>query len=1093
MAQASDYIKRLAEQGRMRDRSVSAIPVITEENLRRRERVLEVEKIKAEEIRAQQPSYAQARKLYNQEPVESILNDPREHTAFKLRSSIPNIDQTKLNEDLDGIFGGKNGFTKLLLGKGIEEERIGKDLGFFEEMGARGLLGFFTGELLRSTPETEAKLYEVLLNTGITPQEALKKAKARVAGEPENLTPDELVAVRNWEKWDTAFKALDAGFLALDVLGGVAALARPVVKSLAREGVKEFILSTSKVTNRNDLRKMVAKKFPSLTGSQELEKMLDIVEQYPKKFSLLNARKEFQRTGSFQDLANTISPTKVTGITEAQRIVYENGIPIVKRIGGTAEEAQSVRREILKGLKGEMEGSRLSNSDILQSEIKAGAIPYGSTADTMIEVASLGTKKGLGVGAQVTPLLKLAEDTARKMKVKITDLIRLSDGTFAYAPSRAVGKDLTPSLLQIRKEVRKDVAVQEGRIKRRFAERQAQIEKKLIKETERIAEEQKIARETAEREVAERAERVAQAEKVIKEKPEKIKIQRETYTKAITKLREEAIIAKAEIKDKAFLVEKQIKVAKETARTIQKSIKEKIAQLKKIVRRKQIPKEDVTNQERKKFHDDLRTQYKEAGKSEILPEFYKADEELSNIWEEMGISKAGRRIATPSKIGGGYDYHAEPSTFPKWIPEDLRSTELFNKVIDNLTLEKLEYPTSKIATAQRELYNEILSELDVRLGVDTSITRNNILKSYERTQKEAPATIIRKSIEGGERGEENILIKEGEQEIEKIKERLGIAISALKKIESGKMSAVERIKTTQAIERKLKEDLAKLREADIGVRASLKTFEKEAQKIIKEEGGIVSRERETAEAVKKIEKEAVEGVEKEVEKVAKVARATPEARAGARKGEGEKIPPRPKPIGEETVSAKSMREELTDLGEGKTAKSAVMERIKREREEILARTKLRPEDFPDEYKVLNNEQDLGRAFDLVRKDVDEALEIFFRNDPDELAKHGLGTRHGIAVTIRNMGIKLSDEMAIDFYNTLARSERRAGRDIQILSQFDLKDPRTYFRQIKKAFAKKAKTIGVDIDKEVRKLEELMARGDVEEINKFINEELCVKI
>lgn len=135
-----------------------------------------------------------------------------------------------------------------------------------------------------------------------------------------------------------------------------------------------------------------------------------------------------------------------------------------------------------------------------------------------------------------------------------------------------------------------------------------------------------------------------------------------------------------------------------------------------------------------KTADDLVTTYKSAGQSKSLPEFSRADEELSNILTEMELSKAGERAMIPSREPGvDYDFHRVPSTFPEWVPEHLRRTDLFQKVMPNLG--NIKYPKG---SRQRELYDTILDELDSRLGVDTKVIRDNI-KANEITSGNAKA------------------------------------------------------------------------------------------------------------------------------------------------------------------------------------------------------------------------------------------------------------------------------------------------------------------------------------------------------------------
>jgi hypothetical protein len=140
---------------------------------------------------------------------------------------------------------------------------------------------------------------------------------------------------------------------------------------------------------------------------------------------------------------------------------------------------------------------------------------------------------------------------------------------------------------------------------------------------------------------------------------------------------------------------------------------------------------------------DLQKTYTDAGQDAEFPGTAKADVVLSEIFTEMDISVAGTRIQDP--VTG--DFSGVDSTFPSWIPEDLRRMDLFKKVMDGLVdVGKISYPTGN-RSRQRALYDAILSELDSRLGVDTESIRNNITNLYEQR---AITKSVDSSITGGE-------------------------------------------------------------------------------------------------------------------------------------------------------------------------------------------------------------------------------------------------------------------------------------------------------------------------------------------------------
>ena len=166
-------------------------------------------------------------------------------------------------------------------------------------------------------------------------------------------------------------------------------------------------------------------------------------------------------------------------------------------------------------------------------------------------------------------------------------------------------------------------------------------------------------------------------------------------------------------------------------------------------------KETFTSAEEKVqgLEKELRAVYAATGASS-LEGFTKADEMLSEIAVEMELAKAGERIFVPAEVGGGSDVIGVPSTFPKWIPEELRSRELFDKVLGSLEISKITYPAGN-KSKQRELYQTILDELDAQLGIDTSGIRGRIMAIYEnQPKKDDKGGTTKKDSGSTERGEQ---------------------------------------------------------------------------------------------------------------------------------------------------------------------------------------------------------------------------------------------------------------------------------------------------------------------------------------------------
>ena len=57
---------------------------------------------------------------------------------------------------------------------------------------------------------------------------------------------------------------------------------------------------------------------------------------------------------------------------------------------------------------------------------------------------------------------------------------------------------------------------------------------------------------------------------------------------------------------------------------------------------------------------------------------------MSQIFAEMEIAEAGQRIFVEQEDYSDPKIIGISSTFPKWVPEDLRSRELFDKVLSGI-------------------------------------------------------------------------------------------------------------------------------------------------------------------------------------------------------------------------------------------------------------------------------------------------------------------------------------------------------------------------------------------------------------------------
>ena len=465
--------------------------------------------------REKTPSYYQQyKKINNETPAPVSFGAEQDFNIKKgIDEMLAKKNEPEVSKNLYGIFGGNNIITKFLFGKGSDPESIGKEKGYFTEtLPERGIIGFFTGDLLKSDHETAAQLYEVFINNGMDANEAFKKSnEAVLQGKAIGLSPEQQNAYMQWDKWEKIGTVIDTVFLGLDILS---AGGSQVVKAGLKQGTRSAMAEALKVAaekgSRAEVRNVLIKQYPKVKGTEELEKMIDVVENTPDDFSWLKVRNEFRNSKVFKDLANTTDTTAVDKITEAQKVFYQNGIPVVKTVAGNADSAYDARQSIRSVLRGEKEAQRLTDLSVFSSEVKAGSLPSDITLADSVEVYRIGgSGRRMKVGDQVTLSKELAGEGADSFKVPLRDLVRLEDGTFTNVPSELIGKDLSPSIKAVR-----DVVTREKVAKREADDAlRAEMEQIARKQAEKQAEEEMLKKAAKEE-----ADKVAQIEKLTKAK-----------------------------------------------------------------------------------------------------------------------------------------------------------------------------------------------------------------------------------------------------------------------------------------------------------------------------------------------------------------------------------------------------------------------------------------------------------------------------------------------------------------------------------------------------------------------------------------------
>lgn len=95
------------------------------------------------------------------------------------------------------------------------------------------------------------------------------------------------------------------------------------------------------------------------------------------------------------------------------------------------------------------------------------------------------------------------------------------------------------------------------------------------------------------------------------------------------------------------------------------------------------------------------------------------DESMSEVESLMDMSRAGYRVFDES--GVGTNVKGVKSTFPKWISEDLRSKELFDRVID-----KIKNNSVLVGSKEKRLYKEMREEALRRMNNKGSVTEKTL-------------------------------------------------------------------------------------------------------------------------------------------------------------------------------------------------------------------------------------------------------------------------------------------------------------------------------------------------------------------------------
>ena len=224
---------------------------------------------------------------------------------------------------------------------------------------------------------------------------------------------------------------------------------------------------------------------------------------------------------------------------------------------------------------------------------------------------------------------------------------------------------------------------------------------------------------------------------------------------------------------------------------------------------KETPKEKTQREETQEViepnvveDNEIGNYYKEQDQEAVGQAFYE-------VIAELDIAQAGQRIYdADGKVTGGVS-----STFPQWIPSELRSRKLFDNVMDGLSdPTNIKFPPNSQPRKQA-LYEEILSQIDGRADTDSGDIIERIKNAKETTKKTTNKT-SKTDDRSSKRGEEKtkpVPKKELDKLEEKIVEQKEPEVKPKekpkKKYEAQEPGQIKASKVAVSIEQKLGEKL----------------------------------------------------------------------------------------------------------------------------------------------------------------------------------------------------------------------------------------------------------------------------------------------
>ncbi len=372
--------------------------------------------------------------------------------------------------------------------------------GIRDDVRKRGAFKFLYQNITKGDDEKIAEGVIEARRQGYVGNEALNIATEYVKGNQSKVPENMRIALDAAERGRKAWAIVES----LDAFPAFRAARSTMSRTVIQDTVEQAIQAPTNA----EARRILAGRLRDLEGTKELDEIVRFTATVKDPVK----GKQFVETVMESQARTPVAPT------EAQRVVYENGVPVLR--GGAdapVSEVIGVRDEIRTVLSGQKESSRLSNPAVFTDEVSAGTLPRNATPDAPIQVFTTSDSTTLRSGDRVALTREAIEAVASKGKAKMVeampdDLVRLDDGTFAYARKDVIGKDLTPSIKSVRADRRQNILEVE-RQRTAIARQEAIMERKAVEEA-RIA-----RRKEAELAAIAREERVAKSKRLVEDAP----------------------------------------------------------------------------------------------------------------------------------------------------------------------------------------------------------------------------------------------------------------------------------------------------------------------------------------------------------------------------------------------------------------------------------------------------------------------------------------------------------------------------------------------------------------------------------------------